>query len=114
MNMEITQRHLDDVLILDLAGRVTIGEGTIVLRSRIQNLLNAGNRKILLNLAEVDYIDSSGLGELVSTFTTVRNRDGDLKLLNLTRRVRDLMQITKLLTVFDTYENEAAALKAFR
>ena len=112
--MEITQRHLDDVLILDLAGRVTIGEGTIVLRSRIQNLLNAGNRKILLNLAEVDYIDSSGLGELVSTFTTVRNRDGDLKLLNLTRRVRDLMQITKLLTVFDTYENEAAALKAFR
>ena len=114
MRMTITQRQLDDVVMLDLAGRITIGEGTLILRERIQKMLNAGDRKFLLSLADVDYIDSSGLGELVSSFTTVKNQDGDLKLLQLTRRVRDLMQITKLLTVFDVYDDEAEAINSFR
>lgn len=114
MSMVITPRRLDDVVILDLAGRITIGEGTIVLRERIQKMLDDGQRKFLLSLTDVDYIDSSGLGELVSSFTTVRNQEGELKLLGLTRRVRDLMQITKLLTVFDVYDSEPEALKSFR
>ena len=113
MSMSITKRKLDDVVILDLAGRITIGEGTIMLRGRIRDLMQEGNRKFLLNLAEIDYIDSSGLGELVSSFTTVRNQAGQLKLLGLTHRVRDLMQITKLLTVFDVFDREAEALKSF-
>ena len=112
--MTITQRQLDDVVMLDLAGRIAIGEGTVILRERIQKMLNAGDRKFLLRLADVDYIDSSGLGELVSSFTKVKNQDGDLKLLQLTRRVRDLMQITKLLTVFDVYDDEAEAINSFR
>jgi anti-sigma B factor antagonist len=114
MSMALNMRRIDDVIILDLSGRITIGEGTLVLRNQIQKLMDAGNLKFLLNLAEVDYIDSSGLGELVSSFTTVRGRSGDLKLLNLTRRVRDLLQITKLLTVFESFDNETEALKKFR
>ncbi len=114
MSMAISARHLDDVEILDLAGRITIGEGTLMLRDKIQNMLDAGETKFLLNLADVDYIDSSGLGELVSSFTTVKNQGGVLKLLGLTHRVRDLMQITKLLTVFDVYDDEPEALKSFR
>ncbi len=114
MSMAISARRLDDVEILDLAGRITIGEGTLMLRAKIQNMLDAGETKFLLNLADVDYIDSSGLGELVSSFTTVKNQGGVLKLLGLTHRVRDLMQITKLLTVFDVYDDEPEALKSFR
>ena len=114
MNMTINQRRLDDVVALDLAGRITIGEGSVMLRQRIQKMLNAGDKKFLLNLADVDYIDSSGLGELVSSFTKVKNQEGELKILALTRRVRDLMQITKLLTVFDVYDDEAEAIKSFR
>ncbi len=114
MKLSIIDRSLDDVVILDLTGRITIGEGTLLVRERIEKLLGRGDRKFLLNLADVDYIDSSGLGELVSTFTTVHNQDGVLKLLGLTYRVRDLMQITKLLTVFDVYDDEAEALKSFR
>ena len=114
MSMAISARRLDDVEILDLAGRITIGEGTLMLRDKIQNMLDAGQTKFLLNLADVDYIDSSGLGELVSSFTTVKNQGGALKLLSLTHRVRDLMQITKLLTVFDVYDDEPEALKSFR
>lgn len=114
MSMTLKSRRIDDVVILDLSGRITIGEGTLVLRNEIQKLLNAGDAKFLLNLADVDYIDSSGLGELVSSFTTVRNKNGQLKLLNLTRRVRDLLQITKLLTVFDTFDNETEALKTLQ
>ena len=114
MSMAISARRLDDVEILDLAGRITIGEGTLMLRAKIQNMLDAGQTKFLLNLADVDYIDSSGLGELVSSFTTVKNQGGALKLLSLTHRVRDLMQITKLLTVFDVYDDEPEALKSFR
>ncbi len=113
MSMVINPRRLDDVVILDLSGRITIGEGTLVLRDRIQKLLNDGDRKFLLNLADVDYIDSSGLGELVTSFTTVRNQGGQLKLLNLTKRVKDLLQITKLYTVFDVYDDEATAVRSF-
>lgn len=114
MSMVINTRRLDDVAILDLSGRITIGEGTLILREQIQKLLNSGDRKFLLNLADVDYIDSSGLGELVTSFTTVRNQRGQLKLLNLTRRVHDLLQITKLLTVFETFDNETEALKSLK
>jgi anti-sigma B factor antagonist len=114
MSMVLTPRRLDDVVILDLSGRITMGEGTLILRDQIQKLLRAGDRKVLLNLADVDYIDSSGLGELVTSFTTVRNQSGQLKLLNLTRRVQDLLQITKLLTVFEVFNNETAALKTMK
>src|SRR5262245_36717931 len=114
MSMSLNARRLDDIVILDLSGRITIGEGTLTLRKEIQKLLDAGQTKFLLNLADVDYIDSSGLGELVSSFTTVRNSKGQLKLLNLTRRVRDLLQITKLLTVFESFDNETEALKTLR
>jgi anti-sigma B factor antagonist len=114
MSMVLHARRLDDVIILDLSGRITMGEGTKILREHIQRLLEAGDRKFLLNLADVDYIDSSGLGELVTSFTTVRNQEGQLKLLNLTKRVQDLLQITKLLTVFETFDSEAEALKSMK
>jgi anti-sigma B factor antagonist len=114
MSMVLNARRLDDVVILDLSGRITMGEGTLVLRERIQKLLQAGDQKFLLNLADVDYIDSSGLGELVSSFTAVRNSGGLLKLLSLTKRVQDLLQITKLLTVFEVFNNEAEALKSMK
>jgi anti-sigma B factor antagonist len=114
MSMNLNARRIDDVVILDLSGRITIGEGAVTLRKQIQKLLDAGDIKFLLNLADVDYIDSSGLGELVTSFTTVRNKQGQLKLLNLTRRVRDLLQITKLLTVFDTFDNETEAVKSLK
>ena len=114
MSIVVDPRRLDDVVILDLSGRITMGEGTVVLRDRIQKLLAAGDQKFLLNLADVDYIDSSGLGELVTSFTTVRNHGGQLKLLNLTRRVQDLLQITKLLTVFEVFNNETEALKTMK
>jgi anti-sigma B factor antagonist len=114
MSMTLKTRRIDDIVILDLGGRITIGEGTVILRNEIQKLLDRGDSKVLLNLADVDYIDSSGLGELVTSFTTVRNQNGQLKLLSLTRRVRDLLQITKLLTVFDTYDNETEALKSLQ
>src|SRR5437868_5804168 len=114
MSMVLKARRLDDVVILDLSGRITMGEGTLIVRDHIQKHLAAGDQKFLLNLADVDYIDSSGLGELVTSFTTVRNHGGQLKLLNLTRRVQDLLQITKLLTVFEVFNNETEALKTMK
>ena len=114
MSMLLKPRRLDDVVILDLSGRITIGEGTLILRETIRKLLNAGDRKVILNLANCDYIDSSGLGELVTSFTTVRNAGGELKLLNLTKRVQDLLQITKLLTVFESYNDETEAMKSMK
>jgi anti-sigma B factor antagonist len=114
MSMLLKSRRLDDVVILDLSGRVTIGEGTVMFRDTLQKLLSNGDRKFLVNLSDVDYIDSSGLGEFVTAFTTVRHEGGQLKLLNLTRRVRDLLQITKLLTVFESYDSETEALKSMR
>src|SRR5579875_4166174 len=111
--MDTKIRHVEGVTILDLSGRITLGESSGKLRSAVHEALSAGSKKILLNLAEVNYIDSAGLGELVSAYTTVKNAGGELKLLNLTKKVRDLLVITKLLTVFDVKENEGDAVKSF-
>ncbi|HVH89120.1 MAG TPA: STAS domain-containing protein [Terriglobales bacterium] len=111
--MKSNSRRVDGVTIMDLSGRITLGEGSVLLRDQIRELLGKGEKKILLNLGDVTYIDSSGIGELVSAFTTVRNQGGELKLLNLTKKVHDLLQITKLYTVFDVKDDEATAIKAF-
>jgi anti-sigma B factor antagonist len=111
--MKSSARQVGGVTIVDLSGRITLGEGSVVLRDTIRDLVGKGQNKILLNLADVTYIDSSGIGELVSAFTTVRNQSGELKLLKLTKKVHDLLQITKLYTVFDIKDDEAAAVKAF-
>ncbi len=111
--MKTSTRQVDGITIVDLSGRITLGEGSVVLRDTIRDLLSKGSKKLLLNLAEVTYIDSSGIGELVSAFTTVRNQGGELKLLNLTKKVHDLLQITKLYTVFDVKDDEAAAVSSF-
>lgn len=113
MTMKSNSRRVDGVTIMDLSGRITLGEGSVMLRDQIRELLGKGEKKILLNLGDVTYIDSSGIGELVSAFTTVRNQGGELKLLNLTKKVHDLLQITKLYTVFDVKDDEASAIKAF-
>lgn len=110
--MDTKVRHVDGVTVIDLSGKITLGETSGKLRSAVQDALQ-GSKKILLNLADVNYIDSAGLGELVSAFTTVKNAGGELKLLNLTKKVRDLLVITKLLTVFDVKDNEQEAIKAF-
>jgi len=111
--MKIETRTVNDVTILDMHGKITIGEGSAEIRNRVRDLLQAGRKKILLNLGDVSYVDSSGIGELVSSFTTVTNQGGQLKLLNLTKKLKELLAITKLLTVFDTYEDEAKALASF-
>jgi len=113
VTMKSNSRRVDGVTIMDLSGRITLGEGSVVLRDQIREHLGKGEKKILLNLGDVTYIDSSGIGELVSAFTTVRNQGGELKLLNLTKKVHDLLQITKLYTVFDVKDDEASAVKAF-
>ena len=112
-DITIAERQAGDVTILDLTGKVTIGEGSVALRNAIRRLLGEGKNKILMNLAGVGYIDSSGIGELVSSFTAVNKEDGSLKLLNLTQKIQDLLAITKLLTVFDVFENEGEALSSF-
>ena len=114
MSMKISTRQVDGVTILDLSGRITLGEGSVQLRDAVRDLLAKGQKHILLNLAEVNYIDSSGIGELVSAFTTVRNQGGELKLLKLTKKVHDLLQITKLYTVFDIKDDEAEAIGSFK
>src|ERR1700689_4051054 len=111
--MKVTTRQVDGVTILDLSGRITLGEGSVQLRDTVRDLLAKGSKQILLNLGDVNYIDSSGFGELVSAFTTVRNQGGDLKLLNLTKKVHDLLQITKLYTVFDIKDDEASEVASF-
>ena len=112
--MQIDQRAVGDVVVLDLKGRVTMGEGDELLKDKVNSLVNQGHKKIVLNLAEVPYIDSAGLGEIVRTYTTISRQGGQLKLLNLTKRIEDLLSITKLLTVFDTYDNEAEAVKSYK
>lgn len=112
-DITISERQAGDVTILDLVGKVTIGEGSVALRGAIRRLLGDGKKKILLNLGGVGYIDSSGIGELVSSFTAVNKEDGTLKLLNLTQKIQDLLAITKLLTVFDVFDSEAEALASF-
>jgi len=113
VTMKASSRQVDGVMIVDLSGRITLGEGSVVLRDTVKDLSTQGNKKILLNLGDVTYIDSSGIGELVSAFTSIRNAGGDLKLLNLTKKVHDLLQITKLYTVFDILDDEAAAVSSF-
>ena len=113
MTMKTSTRQVDGVSVVDLSGRITLGEGSTLLRDTVRDLISKGHKQILLNLGDVTYIDSSGIGELVSAFTTVRNQGGELKLLNLTKKVHDLLQITKLYTVFDIKDDEAAAVKSF-
>lgn len=111
--MRISTREVEGVTIVDISGRITLGEETGTLRNLVRDLVSKGKKKIVLNLANVSYIDSSGVGELVGSFTTVRSQGGELKLLNLTKKVHDLLQITKLYTVFDIKDDEFTAVKSF-
>jgi anti-sigma B factor antagonist len=111
--MQIQERSAGDVTVLDLKGKMTLGEGDELLRDKINSLIQQGRRKVVLNLEYVPYIDSAGLGEIVRTYTTISRQGGSLKLLNLTKRITDLLSITKLLTVFDTYDSEADAVRSF-
>lgn len=113
MSVKMTTRQVGDVTVVDAVGRITLGEGASAFRDKIRELAASGHKKMLLNLAEVSYIDSSGIGEMVSGFTTVTNQGGQVKLLNLTKRVKDLLQITKLYTVFDVFDDEAHAVRSF-
>jgi len=113
MSLTIKERAAAGVTILDLSGKITIGAGSVQLRDAVRKLIEGGNKKILLNLGDVSYVDSSGIGELVSSFTTTSNAGGHLKLLNLTKKIQDLLAITKLLTVFETFTAEDEALKSF-
>ncbi|MGH9565314.1 MAG: STAS domain-containing protein [Candidatus Angelobacter sp.] len=112
--MKASSRQVNGVTVVDMSGRITLGEGSVVLRDTIRDLLGKGEKKILLNLGNVTYIDSSGIGEMVSAFTSVRNQGGELKLLNLTKKVHDLLQITKLYTVFDIKDDETVAVGSFK
>ncbi len=113
MSVKLDTRHVGDVTVVDISGRITLGEGSSALRDLLRDLIAKGDKKILLNLGEVTYIDSSGIGELVSAYTSSSNAGGTLKLLSLTKRVQDLLQITKLYTVFDVHEDEAHAIRSF-
>jgi anti-sigma B factor antagonist len=114
MSLSLKTRRIEDVSILDLSGKLTIGEPVLLLRENLRSSVNDGQRKFILNLGDVNYIDSSGLGELVSSYTTIRNKGGDVKLLKLTNKTKDLLQMTKLLTVFDVYEDEAKAITSLK
>lgn len=111
--MHIEERVVGDVMVLDLKGRITLGDGDELLKDKVNSLINQGRKRLLLNLAEVPYIDSAGLGQIVRTYTTVSRQGGHLKLVSLTKRITDLLSITKLLTVFETFESEADAVKSF-
>jgi anti-sigma B factor antagonist len=112
--LTIASREVDGVVVLDLNGRITLGEGSVQLRDAIRGLIGKGKKNVLLNMGEVSYIDSSGLGELVSAFTTAKNQQAEVKLLKLTRKVHDLLQLTKLYTVFDIKDDEASAIASFK
>jgi anti-sigma B factor antagonist len=111
--MNIENRVVGEIQILDCSGKITLGEGTMAIRNTVRELLKNGNKKIILNLADVNYIDSSGIGELVSSYTTVTNQGGQLKLLHLTKKIHELLAITKLLTVFPVFDDEQAAVASF-
>ncbi len=113
MSVKLTSRQVGDVTVIDAAGRVTLGEGASAFRDAIRSFAAKGDKKLLLNLADVSYIDSSGIGEMVSGFTTVTNGGGQLKLVGLSKRVKDLLQITKLYTVFEAFDDEAEAVRSF-
>jgi anti-sigma B factor antagonist len=114
MSLNVKTRKVDNIIVIDMSGRLTIGEPVLLLRETLRVQVNDGARHFVLNLGDVSYIDSSGLGELVSAYTTVRNKQGDVKLLNLTAKAKDLLQMTKLLTVFDVYEDEGKAVNALK
>ena len=113
MSLKITNREVGGIVVVNLSGRLTLGDASALLRQSLKDLLDGGKKKIVLNLGEVGYIDSSGLGELVSSFTTVRNSGGELKLANLTQKVNDLLTVTKLYTVFEVHNDEQAAVNSF-
>ena len=113
MSVKLSNRQVGDVTVVDAAGRITLGEGASTLRDTIRDLAAKGNKKLLVNLSEVSYIDSSGIGEMVSSYTTITNHGGQLKLLGLSKRVKDLLQITKLYTVFEVFDDEASAVRSF-
>lgn len=113
MSVKLTRRQVGDVTVIDASGRITLGEGASAFRDTIRDLATKGDKKLLLNLSDVSYIDSSGIGEMVSGFTTVTNHGGQLKLLGLSKRVKDLLQITKLYTVFEVFDDEASAVRSF-
>lgn len=114
MALSIASREVSGVTVLDLSGRITLGEGSVQLRDAVRNLIGKGQKNILVNLGDVNYIDSSGLGELVSAYTTARNQGASLKLLKLTKKVHDLLQLTKLYTVFDIYDDEVSAIASYK
>ena len=114
MSLKASNRQVDGVTVVDLSGRIVLGEGSEILRETLRDLVSRGQKKLLLNLGDVNYIDSSGLGALVSGYTTVTGQQGQLKLLKLTKKVHDLLQITKLLTVFEVFDDENLALKSFK
>jgi anti-sigma B factor antagonist len=112
--MNISERAIGDVVVVDVSGKVTLGDGgDTILKDKLRSLVQQGKRKLLLNLADVAYVDSAGLGAIVQSYTTVTNQGGALKLVNMTKRIHDLLAITKLLTVFDTFDNEAEAVTSF-
>jgi anti-sigma B factor antagonist len=111
--MQIDERIVDDVTVLDLKGKMTLGEGDELLKDKINSLVSQGHKKILLNLEAVPYIDSAGLGEIVRTYTSISRQGGKLKLLNVSKRIQDLLVITKLITIFDSYDSEADAVRSF-
>ena len=113
VGLTATTRKVENINIVDLSGRITIGEGTVILKETVRTLLQKSEPKILLNLGDITYIDSSGIGELVSSFTMAGKQGGKLKLLNLTKKVHDLLSITKLLTVFEVFDDDVSALKSF-
>lgn len=113
MSVKLTTRQVGDVTVVDAAGRITLGEGASTFRDTIRNLADKGTKKLLVNLGDVTYIDSSGIGEMVSSYTTVTNHGGQLKLLGLNKRVKDLLQVTKLYTVFEVFEDEPSAVRSF-
>jgi anti-sigma B factor antagonist len=114
MTLRATYRDAGSVTVVDLGGRITLGDGSALLRKTLRDLLEEKRTRIVLNLADVDYIDSSGIGELVCGYTSVKNRGGELKLLHLTKKVHDLLQITKLYTVFEVHSDEQSAVRSFR
>ncbi|MBV8847714.1 MAG: STAS domain-containing protein [Bryobacterales bacterium] len=114
MSVKLTTRQVGDVTVVDAVGRITLGEAATTFRDTLRQLVGSGHKKLLLNLADVSYIDSSGIGEMVSGYTTVNNQGGQVKLLNLTKRVKDLLQITKLYTVFEVFEDESSAVSSFK
>ena len=114
MALTIASREVDGVVVLDISGRITLGEGSVQLRDAVRGLISKGQKKILLNMGDVNYVDSSGLGELVSAYTSAKNQHGEVKLLSLTKKVHDLLQLTKLYTVFDIKDDEASAITSFK